>query len=605
MNPDHARDIVLMVAFLLGPLEEVIDTYHPPKNKFTIKNPYDDGTVEYEWVPVRDDAPDKRKSEGKDTAARKLKGKSDDSKATPNDSGQPAINFAHPTNTPSASCSCDTRKQVPLSEESLDPCTQRDEDSDVFAAKQQKMTLRSASRAGPDQSPGPELASSPWRILERRRDLWGRRTIALAGMARRVGIEGPVEPMVVKFVWSPPYLRQHELRMLSKISEAIRRTLEAREGSSVAQEKLREALDLVESEVAGLRPVALGMLNDCNVKSRAVPSKLGVEDGFEKDQSVTHVHLQLSAMCTRNSAGERIEDTTPLTMQQRGRVLLGTFASLWLAACSDIHYRDINTGNILFWKGTDGVVYGFLIDYGNARELDERRMWINFEKLHEPTTPDPSNDPTTTIESSLGSVDGARSTIGKQEASTESDAPAVAKPSSEGIQLRLDDARSANVYFISTTVHKMLAEYEAREVALKKLHDEEDRLRAKPDDDSLQNLIMNSRSRIARHEKTISQLPGHRYIDGKSRSTYCIDPVGSYRPLTCLCYEIHLRPRVGSICSYLSSMAETDPWHWSAENADLSASFRAWIRSQPQLEKSFSLTMMNLQRDRFADSTIA
>ena len=68
MNPDHAKDLVLMVAFLLGPLSHVIDTFHPPKGRFRIKNPDGQGSIQYEWVPMREDASNKRKLEPPDLA---------------------------------------------------------------------------------------------------------------------------------------------------------------------------------------------------------------------------------------------------------------------------------------------------------------------------------------------------------------------------------------------------------------------------------------------------------------------------------------------------------------------------------------------------------
>ena len=509
----------------------MIDTFHPPKDKFRIKNPDDDGFTEYEWVPMRDDAPHKRKSELQVTAVRKkAKGKSTNTNATAGDSGQSAAGFAHPTQGQASSSLNEMGKQEAIPTKLSSPALQRTRNNDVFVAEKRSMPSRSANRTGSNRARPPEPASSSWKILERRRDLWGRRTVALTGMARRIGTEDPVEPVVVKFVWTPFYLIEHELRMLSRLAEAIRCNLEKEQGSSAEIHKLREALESIESEVAARRPAALGMLDDCNVESRPLPPRYGAEDGFEPDRSVTHVELHLSAMCTRNYPGERIDETTPLTMQQRGRILSGVVGSLWLAACSGIHYRDINTGNILFWVDADGVVYGFLIDYGNARELDERRMWIPYEKLHEPTTPGLvesrlssklDNDHNTTAGgSSMSSVAGAKSTIGEQEASGKSDEATVPTVMSDGIQLRLDDARSANVYFISTTVHTMLAEHEARKEDLATLQTLEGQLQKQPNDSAKRSQILILRRRIKQRDQTISNLPSHRYIDDLESALY-------------------------------------------------------------------------------------
>ena len=511
MNPDHAKDLVLMVAFLLGPLNNVIDTFHPPKGRFLIKNPDGQGSIEYEWVSMREDASNKRKLEPQTMPSRKAaKGGSAGFKANSRDSGS--------SHDPPSSSSCETGKRAPISTQPPKSHAHRI-DNDVFVAQQPKRSLRSGNRAEPDRPEALQSVISPWKILERRRDLWGRRTVALTGMARRIGTDGPAEPVIMKFVWSPPYLIEHELRVLSRLAEAIRCALDEDQGASASHHNLKEALELVDSEVAASRPAVLGMLDGCNVKSRALPSKYGVEDGFEPDQSVTHVKLHLSAMCTRNWPGERIDETTPMTMQQRARVLLGVFGSLWLAACSDIHYRDINTGNILFWEDANGTVHGFLIDYGNARELDKRRMWVAFEKLPESTT-SPSNKPTTNAESGPNPVVRAESMIGKREKNGESDEMTGPTTSNDAIQLRLDDARSANIYFISTTVHDLVEKYKAHNEDLDALHTLEDQLKRQPDNKAKEEQIADLRCEIEQLDEVISKLPGHRYIDDLESALY-------------------------------------------------------------------------------------
>lgn len=56
-NPEHAEDIVSTLAFLVGPLQAVLDTQDIPRGTFRIISSVDDGkSTPYEWVPDEDEA---------------------------------------------------------------------------------------------------------------------------------------------------------------------------------------------------------------------------------------------------------------------------------------------------------------------------------------------------------------------------------------------------------------------------------------------------------------------------------------------------------------------------------------------------------------------
>ena len=98
-KPDHALDIVAIIAYLVGPLDPVLGTFNPPADKFFVDPPgVGSEPVAYEWVPE------------------------------------------------------------------------------------------------PGQS-----SPVPWKVLERRRDLWGRRTVAIGGQVHQVGTNNPPQPMTMKF----------------------------------------------------------------------------------------------------------------------------------------------------------------------------------------------------------------------------------------------------------------------------------------------------------------------------------------------------------------------------------------------------------------------
>ena len=228
------------------------------------------------------------------------------------------------------------------------------------------------------------------------------------------------------------------------------------------------------------------MLVGCDTVTADAPMDIAAQDGIEPTVSTTHSHLVLSAMCTINPHGRRINDCSQLSLKQRLQVLRHIFQCLWIAACLGIHYRDINTGNILHTlvKHLDPQdqtsLIGYLIDYGNARILDQRRIYTRLDqRMH-------------------GNTD---------------------------IQLRLDDARSANLLFLSTRSTAVLQAHQRYTQAAKALTAENQR-RAQADKADKSNetweedLLTELESDVKEAEKELGAIGLHRYIDDLESAIY-------------------------------------------------------------------------------------
>jgi hypothetical protein len=367
-SPEHAEDVVAIVAFLAGPLQDVLQTYEPPTRTFSVKPPgVGSKPVLYEWV-----------------------------------------------------------------------------------------------RPSPRQP--------PWKVLERRRDLWGRRTVAIGGQVRRPGTTKPVESMTMKFTWLPRYLVEYEQNILHQLETAIKDPHLASK-----YRHLQEALDLIDPEILTCRPRAVGMLEGCEILTQNAPFVIASQDGLQQSSTTeTEQHLVLSAMCTINPHGRRINDRSALSLKDRLEILNHTFQSLYVAACSNIHYRDINTGNVLYslLQSEDGRrVIGYLIDYGNARYLDERRIYTRF--------------------------DGS-------------------EPDDLHVQLRLDDARSANLMFLCCQMTRVLEAQQIHRLQAKRLA----RYRLQEPEEGLDLMIETCERKLAQQEQELLAIGPHRYIDDLESAIY-------------------------------------------------------------------------------------
>jgi hypothetical protein len=341
--------------------------------------------------------------------------------------------------------------------------------------------------------------------LEVRNELWGRRTAVFAGFARRLNAESDTaEPVTIKCAWLPTYLQTYEHKILTHINNALKEPVDSKSYPFLA-----EAKAAVDPEVLACIPKPLGMLKDCKRTSRSVKAPLGDSDGLYSNDEQEEVYLELSVLVTTGPHGERIPSaTSSLSLRDHYDILSGALQTLWIVSCCNLHYRDINLGNILFHLKTvtengQGVskVVGYLIDYGNARILDERR---------------------------------------KQLPQKEEDAP-----SKKATALHLDDARSINAYFVCLHVLEALqlsTLYRETESSLK-AHEK-----------NLQNASMEAKRLalakvIAKEEKMMQDLLAkmagmqHRYIDDIESLLYsfCFWVSGSDAP-ACRTPKTLIRP---------------------------------------------------------------
>jgi hypothetical protein len=276
--------------------------------------------------------------------------------------------------------------------------------------------------------------------------------------------------MTMKFTWLPRYLVEYEQNILHQLETAIKDPHLASK-----YPHLQEALDLIDPEILTCRPRAVGMLEGCEILTQNAPFVIASQDGLQQSSTTeTEQHLVLSAMCTINPHGRRINDRSALSLKDRLEILNHTFQSLYVAACSNIHYRDINTGNVLYslLQSEDGRrVIGYLIDYGNARYLDERRIYTRF--------------------------DGS-------------------EPDDLHVQLRLDDARSANLMFICCQMTRVLKAQQIHRSQAKRLA----RYRLREPVEGLDLMIETCERKLAKQERELLAIGSHRYIDDLESAIY-------------------------------------------------------------------------------------
>jgi hypothetical protein len=252
-------------------------------------------------------------------------------------------------------------------------------------------------------------ADGAYTLLEVRNELWGRRTAVFAGYAQKQDDDSKqIYPIAIKCAWLPPYLEHYESKILQHVHDALRCT------DPNKYPFLAKARGKVDPRVIELIPKPLGKLRDCMRMTREVAHAFGDEDEAV-DPEGSPIHFVLSVLVTTSPHGERVPtEATELSLCHHYKILRNAAETLWILSCCDVHYRDINLGNILFEvRMINGVetVTGYLIDYGNARIKDDRRKKA---KLDHPL-------------------------VGGQT-----------------VELCLDDARSINAYFICTHMAETL-----------------------------------------------------------------------------------------------------------------------------------------------------
>lgn len=227
---------------------------------------------------------------------------------------------------------------------------------------------------------------SPYKYLCIRQALFDSRTVVFAGKAKREHSDDEEEEEIfLKSWWSFPDLEAHELRMLYILhsEDSLDRTL--------------AGIHLSSDTVAD--PVASREVDPRLIES--LPKGLGtvVDERVDRTTWATQPLLHcpenevftICIMATSGPRGQRMPTQATqelivdgkrivLGLRHFGQILLGVCESLWYAASKGIHCRDINLGNILWiWiektpgDPTSGRAIGYLIDFGNARHLNNPR----------------------------------------------------------------------------------------------------------------------------------------------------------------------------------------------------------------------------------------
>jgi hypothetical protein len=233
-------------------------------------------------------------------------------------------------------------------------------------------------------------------LLDARAAIWGRRTAVWRTMAS-LRAEAPPVSVILKSAWLPPRLVHYELKMLHRMNETSTSPLLAANDPIVPP--------LIRSSV----PIPVGMVDLPNSTIPWVTNeRLCLGDEFSEKT------LEFSVFAMQGPVGRRVDaDIDNLSLRDVSAIYLGAMQALFLASSHNVHFRDLNLGNIVSARSPSGELYGFLIDYGNSRYKNERK--------------DPLRDQT----------------------------------SSEIKNLCQDDRRSGNTTFLCTSVAKAVQQFDA------------------------------------------------------------------------------------------------------------------------------------------------
>lgn len=131
----------------------------------------------------------------------------------------------------------------------------------------------------------------------------------------------------------------------------------------------------VDPEVIECLPKGLGVVEDPNLDSNDWKTHPLRQDGTDT--------FTLCVVATTGPEGRPMPSHPPkstngdnaLSLRNYGQIQLGIVESLCFAASKVVQYRDINLGNIM-WIWGKGRAIGYLVDFGNARYLDDPRRTV-------------------------------------------------------------------------------------------------------------------------------------------------------------------------------------------------------------------------------------
>ncbi|KAH8083602.1 hypothetical protein HD553DRAFT_335712 [Filobasidium floriforme] len=185
--------------------------------------------------------------------------------------------------------------------------------------------------------------------------------------------------VVLKATWQYKELKRHEERVLRRLHGDERPGREDLGGLHVE--------DHIDSNVLRHLPRALGLVDedrfaDWITHENTLHSLSPDPDHAEK----TRLHFSVLAVaCPLGQRLPAAAKDSSIGLRQYAQILLGGIQSDWFSASKGIHYRDNNPGNLM-WKQlatvSDGRsvpdVVGFLVDFGNARILEQARLTFDW-----------------------------------------------------------------------------------------------------------------------------------------------------------------------------------------------------------------------------------
>lgn len=326
-NPVHAYEVVRMIGFLIGPIQDVFQTWKPPLEGFITRLP----------VPQADKSPDE---------AEKARSK------PPGDQGV-------------------TQDDAKMAADPAD------------GAIHDKRSLTRSGRGHEHvETKHWEWAGKNYKELWQSKHLFGRRTTLWERKVRQVGALKAAEleaiatahddlaaqqtalDCVIKATFLPPGLLEHEHEMLMRLDPAV----PLPENSEFAK------LDAeIKDEVFQNLPRSLGLMNlgESSLRSTRKLPATAHADGLPRPNLT---HLELVVLVMQGPTGERLHPWSQgLTLADVCEIHQGPFLQAWYGAEQGVHFRDVSPGNILWKPGPDDRKVGFMVDYGNARFENERR----------------------------------------------------------------------------------------------------------------------------------------------------------------------------------------------------------------------------------------
>jgi len=322
---DHAHEIVKMVAFLLGPINDVLQTWKPPLERFRTRLPAkrsNDSTEETE-------KPESHPADGDFTVLNDRKLSSDASMY-----GESSSN-------------------------------QFDGGKEPAAIKHWEWLSEGYK----------ELWWQDKLLFGRRTTLWEgkirpvdvRKTVTHAALAAEKEGQTTPQPSLdchIKATYLPPGLAEHEHEMLVCLNPDV---------PLPEDSEFKELDQQTKDEILQNIPRSLGLVEfetPDNITTRVLPASVRVDDLQRPDLT----HLRLVVLAIQGPIGNTLEPRSDnLTLADVCEIYQGVFGQLWYGAEKGVHFRDVSPGNILWKLLPDGRKVGFLIDYGNARFENERR----------------------------------------------------------------------------------------------------------------------------------------------------------------------------------------------------------------------------------------